>query len=348
LSPSTDLSYVSPKFRDSASVTNAFHGSAGDQLMLANCFLEGTNGFPRDPKRGVYWLTQSVNGGDICALNQLGLCYLGGDGVMKDDILGFKLIKLAAEKGFVVAMLNVALLASNGKGTPVNYALAAEYLKLASDQGNVEAGYQLGQFYKYGWGVPQDKALAFQYFQNASREGHSNARASLALCYEEGIGTEVDFQTARKYWLHAALNNDAIAARNVGERFLAGTAGFPVDLVKARRYLLRGAEGGDAQAQYQVSKCFTQGIGGPDNAAIGLKWLEKAAAQEYPEAVAEVQANRQQEEQVLAFNEMMANLQRTKENVDADSMESGRYKDQSKRKSLIKRIFRGKPGGAGH
>lgn len=349
LSSSGDLSYVSPSLRGSSCVTNAFSGSPDDQLVVANYFLEGTNSFPRDPKRGVYWLTQSANAGNICALNQLGLCYLGGEGVMKDDQLGFRLIKIAAERGLEVAMMNIAFLASNGRGTPVDYPLAAEFLHKAADLGNADAAYQLAQFYLHGWGVPQDKNHAFQFFQQASGAGYAPARAALARCYEEGIGTDVDLQTARKFWLYAALNNDAVAARCVGERFLTGTGGFPVDPMKGRRYLLRAAEAGDAQAQYQLATCCTQGIGGPQNAMAGLKWLEKSAEQNYPEAVTELQAIRKEDERVQQeFKEMMENLKNAggfSEANESPGNTSKRSKDAKKR-NILKRIFRGKPGGA--
>jgi TPR repeat protein len=281
---------------------------------------------------------------------------------MKDDQLGFRLIKIAAEKGLEVAMMNIAVLASNGRGTPVDYPTAAEFLQKAADIGNADAAYQLAQFYLHGWGVPQNKSRAFQLFQQASSAGYAPARTALARCFEEGIGTEVDLQTAssleldhheedeRKFWLYAALNNDAVAARCVGERFLTGTGGFSVDLVKGRRYLMRAADAGDAQAQYQLATCCTQGIGGPQNAMAGLKWLERSAGQNYPEAVAELQAIRKEDERVQQeFKEMMENLRNAGGIPEVSTLPattSKRSKDAKKR-SILKRIFRGKPGGAG-
>lgn len=54
-------------------VEKAFHGSSKDQYNLGTYFLEGANGFRKSNERGVYWLTQAVNGGEVIALNQLGI-----------------------------------------------------------------------------------------------------------------------------------------------------------------------------------------------------------------------------------------------------------------------------------
>jgi hypothetical protein len=59
-------------YRSHGVVEKAFHGSSTDQYSLGNNFLEGANGFRKSSERGVYWLTQAVNGGEVFALNQLG------------------------------------------------------------------------------------------------------------------------------------------------------------------------------------------------------------------------------------------------------------------------------------
>lgn len=344
---SGDLSYVSPNLRSSTNVTKAFFGSSSDQYELANCFLEGANGFPKDSKRGVYWLTQAVNGGDLCALNQLGLCYLSGEGVMKNEEVAFRMIRLSADKGLVVGMINTALLAANGRGISVDFPLAAEFLLRASQQGSADATNQLGQFYLRGWGVAQDPAKAFQYFQKAADEGAAGAAANLAQCFEEGIGTSVDFAVARKHWIQGALNNDAVAARCVGERFLVGARGFPVDAAKARRYFLRGAEGGDAQAQYQLAQCLNQAIGGPPDSKARVMWLEKAAAQNLPEAIAEM-GDVQIEEKILEeqISSIAATLSTQPVTVKPSKFRrfslrefSFRSKEKVKKPSLLQRIF---------
>ena len=144
--------YTNIVCRSQAVVERAFKGSSADQFNLATNYLEGSNGFHKSSERGVYWLTQAVNGGEVVALNQLGiglyyysytfsssllplllfalipnlasgLCYLEGNGAIKDEKLAYQMIKLGADKGDVTAMVNAAMLSTNGCGTSVDYRL---------------------------------------------------------------------------------------------------------------------------------------------------------------------------------------------------------------------------------
>eukprot|EP00026_Physarum_polycephalum_P010097 Phypoly_transcript_10248.p1 GENE.Phypoly_transcript_10248~~Phypoly_transcript_10248.p1 ORF type:complete len:356 (+),score=58.61 Phypoly_transcript_10248:56-1123(+) len=288
-SNANDLSFVSPDLRSHAVVEKAFQGSATDQYNLGTNFLEGANGFRKNNERGVYWLTQAVNGGEVFALNQLGLCYLEGSGVIKDEKLAFQLIKLGAEKGDVTAMVNAALLSTSGCVTNVDHRLAADFLKDAASKGYGPAAYQLGQLHMHGWGVAQDGSAAFQFFSSAADEGVLEAHSGLAQCYTDGIGTAPDLERAKQHWLTASYGGDPVALRCVGEKLLDGTDGFMIDREEARRYLERAAIAGDAQAQYKLALCCIKGIGGPVDLSAHDMWLEKAVAQRHPAAIAEKQ-----------------------------------------------------------
>jgi len=284
-----DLSHISPKLWRTRNVERAFGGSPADQLELAQNFLEGINGFQQDNKRAIYWLTQASNNGSVEAVNLLGVCYIEGIGIIKNESVGFDLVKFAADKGDVTAMINIALLSFHGSGTSVNYIIAAEYLQKAAEAGNGQAAYQLGQLYLQGKGVKKDENKAFQCFTLAADEGLMEAQVGLAQCYANGIGTDADLQAARKYWVTASLSGDAVAQRSIGERLLNGTDGFSKDPEKARRFLARAAEAGDTHAMFQLALCYDKGIGGPKDNVAKVKWLEKAAEQHHPGAVAELQ-----------------------------------------------------------
>jgi len=297
-----DLSFISPKLRSQTVVEKAFGGSSADQLDLGTNFLEGTNGFRKSTERAVYWLTQAVNGGEVFALNQLGLCYLEGIGAIKDEKVAFDLIKLGAEKGDVTAMVNAALLSASGRGTAVDYHLAADFLKEATSKGYGPAAYQLGQMQMNGWGVPQDGNAAFQSFTLAASEGVMEGHTGLAQCYTDGVGTSEDLQRAKHHWMTASHGGETVALRCVGERLLNGSHGFAVDHEEARRYLERAAKAGDAQAQYKLALCYAHSIGGPQNLKARDEWLEKAIAQKHHGSIAEKQIILKDEKYEVSVN----------------------------------------------
>lgn len=162
----------------------------------------------------------------------LGVCYIQGVGIIKNESVGFDLVKFAAEKGDITAIINLALLYVHGCGTSVNnnlgiyisllfiwvlllllllfiyyyfkyyycfcwHFIAAEYLQKAAESGSGQAAYQLGQLYLHGRGTGKDESKAFQCFALAADEGLMEAQVGLAQCYANGIGTDADLQAAR-------------------------------------------------------------------------------------------------------------------------------------------------------
>src|SRR5437879_2568753 len=73
--------------------------------------------------------------------HQLGLRYLTGDGVPKDEATAFIWIRRAAEKGLLEAQSNLGLLYGKGYGVEQNVTQAVQWFRKAADQGSPE-----GQF----------------------------------------------------------------------------------------------------------------------------------------------------------------------------------------------------------
>ena len=98
------------------------------------------------------------------------------------------LIKLA-ETGDPSAELLVGLNYLEGKGLPRNEAAAVDWLSRAAAKGQPVAQYDLGALYADGRGVPADSVQAFQWFGAAALRGNRRAMHFLAIAYAEGVGT---------------------------------------------------------------------------------------------------------------------------------------------------------------
>ena len=64
--------------------------------------------------------------------------------------------------------------------------------------------------------------------------------------------------------------------------------GAAIDYPRAMAAYKVGAEGGDALCQYQVGIMYVYGEGVAVDYQQALAWLEKATAQDYPDAVGEL------------------------------------------------------------
>lgn len=90
--------------------------------------------------------------GNIEAHIELGLCYLDGIGVSKDDTKAFELFKKAAD-------------AKDGRGLSL-----------------------LGNMYHFGRGVKAESTKAFDLYRQSAATGNLTGQTNLARCYLEGKG----------------------------------------------------------------------------------------------------------------------------------------------------------------
>ena len=76
----------------------------------------------------------------------MGLHYLGGLGVDKDEQQAVRFFRLAADMGDAAAMLNLGLCFARGKGVEKNEQEAVRWLSAAAQAGNEEAARILRSF----------------------------------------------------------------------------------------------------------------------------------------------------------------------------------------------------------
>lgn len=79
-------------------IAKADQGNAEAQNTLALLFLSHAM-----PKKAVYWLELAIKQKDTDAMHWLGRCYIEGNGVSKDENLGFMWLSRAAAEGHVIS-----------------------------------------------------------------------------------------------------------------------------------------------------------------------------------------------------------------------------------------------------
>ncbi|KAF9448841.1 hypothetical protein P691DRAFT_813499 [Macrolepiota fuliginosa MF-IS2] len=129
------------------------------------------------------------NGGCGVGMLMWGLTLRHGWGCEKNEKVGFKWLRKAAEHAVVD-------LESARGGQGVDAGPVQEELVLAI--------YEVGQCFFHGWGVSKDQKMAVSYYTVAARLGDPDAQNDLAFCLANGKGCKKDRKEAAK-WYRAAV-----------------------------------------------------------------------------------------------------------------------------------------------
>ena len=168
-----------------------------------------------DMKLGAY-------AGDVAAQVRLGLIYLTGDGVAKDDAEALKWIQKAADQDNPVGERYLSEMYFKGRGVPADNSQAAKYLRMAAEQGDAESQHNLAVLYTQGLGVPRNMKQAVDWMQKSAAQGLADAQLGLGIMYENGDGIAEDPAQAAKWYRLAVAQNNSDAMSDLA-RLLATT-----------------------------------------------------------------------------------------------------------------------------
>ena len=170
----------------------------------------------------------------------------------------------------------------NGGPAEINYDEACNWLKTGSAGGSFVAMYYLAEIYENGYGnVTPDHLRAARYYDNVAEEikkkaadGHVGAAYVLGRMYRYGQGVPQDKAAAVKCFRLSASSLYAPALNQLGEMTLADNQ------EEAKRLFFSAAEKNCPEAQYNLADIYFN----EKNQAAGIKWLKKAAENQYPPA----------------------------------------------------------------
>jgi uncharacterized caspase-like protein len=149
--------------------------------------------------------------GSSIAAYTLGVGYLQGIGVEKDDAQARSWLKRAIELQNTRAMAALGLLYSL-EPSKTDDAKALELFKQAAEEEPVAMN-GLGVFYETGRQVTPDYALARSWYEKAAARGNEIAMRNLGSLYERGLGVRKDKAAAKKWYDLAASAEKARAQR---------------------------------------------------------------------------------------------------------------------------------------
>jgi TPR repeat protein len=230
----------------------------------------------------------------------------------KDYNTAWRDFMAAAQKGDSEAEAGVGAMLFNRLNPPGTgyYAQCEKWLLASANQGNAKGMDFLAQYY-YASGVAiagginpgvnnapippalQQQAegkfaLARQWFDRASAKGDIYAMGNLAIMLDSGVGGPRDANRAAQLRAQVKGGHDAnFAARATADPnnlaiTAAWQAGHYADAIKNAQ---AAAAKGDANGEALLGRAYYEGVGVNRNYAIALTWLNKAVAQNNPDAM---------------------------------------------------------------
>ncbi len=110
----------------------------------------------------------------------------------------------AAEQGYPKAQCHLGICYMDGLGVAKDEAEAVKWFSKAAEQGVAHAEYCFGVAYFFGRGVSKDFSLALDWWRRAAEHGHADAQYNLAVCYEKGNGVAQEDYTKAYKWIKLA------------------------------------------------------------------------------------------------------------------------------------------------
>ncbi len=182
-------------------------GEAHKLYIKALNYINGGDGFSKDPIEAARLLHLAAEHGDKDAQYYLGNCYKEGSGVEKHQRTAAQFYRLAADQGHAGAQCNLGLCYETELGVAKDEREAAKWYRLAADQGHANAQYRLGLCYERSVGVLKNEKEAVRLYRLAADQGHANAQYRLGLCYERSVGVPKDEKEAAQLYRLAAVQN---------------------------------------------------------------------------------------------------------------------------------------------
>lgn len=254
--------------------------------FLSNIAVAGIEEARAAKKAGDYSLALKefstlAEAGNAEAQFELGIMYVGGNGVEKDYVKAMNVIISSASKGFAPAQSALGEMYYQGAPFPVesNVDLARKNWILAADQGYVEAYYFLGKSYDKSLSVEDnpDETLAVKWYEHAALRDISLAQVLLGQMYNDGRGTQKDEVKAAYWFQRSADLNNSYGQILLGQYYKYGKGGLPVDFNKAIELYNKSAESNHPYAFKELGLMYLQGAGVKKDVHKAIELLEKSA-----------------------------------------------------------------------
>ena len=108
----------------------------------------------------------------------------------------YRMLLRLANRGDAKAMLELGMMYVRGRGVCKNEVTALDWFKKAAELGNSSAQFNIGLSYNEGLGVPRNLETAIYWYSKAAENGNEDAHVNLAHLYAGNYGVKLDVEKA--------------------------------------------------------------------------------------------------------------------------------------------------------
>jgi uncharacterized protein len=190
-------------------------GSVGARITLSDRYLEGAEGYPRDPARALELMRAAAESSSRTANFaqwRTGMMYLNGMGTTADPQEAFRWVARASNNGEINAMISRAVMLATGQGVAENDVEARSWYERAATSGRIGFAHGLrglGYMLLTGEGGSADLPRGIAYLRIAAAANEQNARQLLTQ-WNDRITPEIN-DRAREIsnrWVEEHLRGD--------------------------------------------------------------------------------------------------------------------------------------------
>jgi len=254
------------------------------------------------------------------SLYALGLKYLNGKGVKKNNSKAKRLFEKAAKQGYPRAEYQLGVMFRDGIGVGRDKKAAIKWFRLAAAWGEIDAKtalddllgnhktknnkaagknnkakydddpkkmYRRAIMYLSGNSNQKDFKNAFQLLKKSASLDHKESQYELSILYKNGNGTTKSAEKAKK-WLDKAAANGHLKARAQLRELLSDEEknhNYKTESgyfnFSADSVYVAAAKKGDLDAQFKLGLMYIEGDAINKNTSKGLKWLRSAAGNKH-------------------------------------------------------------------
>jgi TPR repeat protein len=216
---------------------------------------------------------------------RLGLLYLTGVGVSKDEARALDHLRLAAQHRHPEAEFLLAEVLLNEDSEHRSRSHGLKHLRRAANLGHPAAQYRFGKYLADGAdGVNRDPAIAVRFLARAAKAGIADAQYEAGKMFYEGIGTRQKLVKAVDLFEQCAARKHPTGLAAFGLMLELGYK-LPQDNARATELYKESADLGNAFGQNAYARALASGLGVERDFAKAAEYFRRAAAQGYAAAM---------------------------------------------------------------
>jgi len=253
----------------------AEEGNVDSMLYVGVAYLEG-DPIPKDEKESFNWIEKAAEAGNNKAMVLLSSMYSDGQGVEADDAMSITWELKAAESGDMFSMQVVAYRHYSGLGVEKSQKLGFEWMRKSAQAGNVNAMWFVSQDYRVGKRVRKNKKLANEWRVKAAEGGAPVAMTDLSIYFRDKKSDEYSPKDSFK-WAERAANIGEINAMILLSFYYSEGFGVKKDVSEQVKWLIKSATHGSEIAMYELALEYFKGEIVERDINSFNKWINKAA-----------------------------------------------------------------------